>query len=1005
MVPYGRTPRPESTEPATGDGRGPAVSNRGIDDASGANLTGTPVADVAIDESKGLRYLRTHRIATWNVRGMSQGKLDIIKREMDRLKIGLLGISELHWTDNGYFQSDDFTVYYSGHDNIKRNGVAFIACKRVTRAIESYSTISDRIISIRIRAKPLFITILQIYAPTSDASEDEIERFYSSLEEALQQVPKKDIIYIMGDFNAKVGCQEEERIAGKFGLGDRNDAGDRLVQFCQENRFKIANTWFTQHKRRLYTWTSPNGLYRNQIDYVLCSQRWCSSVLAVKTYPGADCGSDHELLVAKIKVKLCNIKKTAPPKKFDVSKIPPSYAVDVKNRFELLDTSEKQPDELWQHFQSIILETATKNIPHRKREKKCKWLTDGTINLADQRRTAKAAGKREETVRLNAEFQRAARQDKDAYWNRQCEILEEEFMKGHTRSAFTQVKKIRTSFAARKGTIKDKEGRELRDQHSIKSRWREYTEELYAGNNNVLQEAQGEAVELEPSILSEEVVSALKQLPNNKAPGIDGIPAEMLRSIPTAALTTLCQKIWETSAWPREWKRSVFIPLPKAGDAKDCSNYRTIALIPHASKVLLKIIQQRLSPIIERELPDVQAGFRRGRGTRNHIANLRWIMEKSREYQKDIYMCFIDYKKAFDCVEHGKLWAALQKLGVPDHLTHLIRSLYKDQEATVRTAYGDTDWLEIGKGVRQGCILSPFLFNLYAEIIMRKIDLEDSEIGVKIGGRNINNLRYADDTTLLSETEDGLRHLIKRTKDESAKFGLLLNIKKTKIMTTAGNGNIKIKIDNEEIECVQDFIFLGSRIVRNGDCSTEVKRRLTMGRSAMLSMNKVWKSKYVSLTTKCRLVYAIVFPITMYGCESWILKKADRRKVDSFELWCWRRLLRIPWTARVTNREVLERINPDMSLEGKITRLRLTYIGHVMRSSTLEKDLMLGMVSGKRRPGRQRMRWLDTIKADTGLNLQQLTVLVQDRIAWRELAHRIAKSRIRLNGKHHHHHH
>uniref|UniRef100_W5NA41 Reverse transcriptase domain-containing protein n=1 Tax=Lepisosteus oculatus TaxID=7918 RepID=W5NA41_LEPOC len=198
----------------------------------------------------------------------------------------------------------------------------------------------------------------------------------------------------------------------------------------------------------------------------------------------------------------------------------------------------------------------------------------------------------------------------------------------------------------------------------------------------------------------------------------------------------------------------IYATLPKKGVARDCCNYRNIALIPHASKVLLKIVQQRLHPIIEAELPDSQAGFKRGRGTPDHITNLLWIMEKC----KNIYICFINYSKAFDCIEHDKLWKALQELGVPAHLIQLIRSFFKDREATVRTQHGDTKWFKIEKGVRQGCILSPFLFNLYAEIIMRKSDLEELEIGVKIGGRNIDNLRYADDTTLLAETEDGLKY-------------------------------------------------------------------------------------------------------------------------------------------------------------------------------------------------------------------------------------------------------
>src|SRR5574337_223955 len=188
-------------------------------------------------------------------------------------------------------------------------------------------------------------------------------------------------------------------------------------------------------------------------------------------------------------------------------------------------------------------------------------------------------------------------------------------------------------------------------------------------------------------------------------------------------------------------ERSVFIPIPKKGNAKECSNYHTNALISHASKVMLKILQARLQQYVNRELPDVQAGFRKGRGTRDQIANIRWIMEKAREFQKNIYFCFIDYAKAFSCVDHNKLWKILKEMGMPDHLTCLWRNLYAGQEATVRTLCGTTDCFKIEKGVRQGCLLSPCLFNLYSEHIMRHIELDELKAGIKIGGRTISNLR------------------------------------------------------------------------------------------------------------------------------------------------------------------------------------------------------------------------------------------------------------------------
>ncbi|KAF7242586.1 Retrovirus-related Pol polyprotein from type-2 retrotransposable element R2DM [Varanus komodoensis] len=230
------------------------------------------------------------------------------------------------------------------------------------------------------------------------------------------------------------------------------------------------------------------------------------------------------------------------------------------------------------------------------------------------------------------------------------------------------------------------------------------------------------------------------------------------------------------------------------------------------------------------------------------------------------------------------------------------RNLYADQEATVRTGHVTIEWFKTGKGVQQGCILSPYLFNLYSEHIMRKAGLDKSQIGIKIAGRYTNNLRYSDDSTLMAESKEELKDLLMRVKEESTKVGLKLNIKKIKIMAS----------------------------------------------SPITSC---------TLPTKVHIVKAMVFPVTMYGCESWTIRKAERQRIEGFELWCWRRLLRVPWTARRSNQSVLEEINPDCSLEAQILKMKLKYFGHLMRrKDSLEKSLMLGTIDGKRRRGRQRMR-------------------------------------------------
>src|SRR5574342_67488 len=229
-------------------------------------------------------------------------------------------------------------------------------------------------------------------------------------------------------------------------------------------------------------------------------------------------------------------------------------------------------------------------------------------------------------------------------------------------------------------------------------------------------------------------------------------------------------------------------------------------------------------------------------------------------------------------------------MGISDHLTYLLRNLYAGQEATVRAGHGTTDWFQIGKGVRQGCILSLCLFYLYAEYVMRNAGLDEAQAGIKIARRNINNIRYADDTTLMAESEEELKSLLMKVK-ESKKVGLKLNIQKTKIM--ASGPTTSWEIDGETVETVSDFIFLGSKITADGDCSREIKRRLLLGRKVMTNLDSIFKSRDIPLPTKVCLVKAMVFPVVMYGCEIWTVKKAEGRRTDAFELWCWRRLLRV----------------------------------------------------------------------------------------------------------------
>ena len=291
--------------------------------------------------------------------------------------------------------------------------------------------------------------------------------------------------------------------------------------------------------------------------------------------------------------------------------------------------------------------------------------------------------------------------------------------------------------------------------------------------------------------------------------------------------------------------------------------------LPSPMLVMLKILQARLQHYVNHEISDVQAGFRKCRGTRDQTANIRWIIEKARELQKNIYFCFVDYAKAFECVDHNKLWKILQDMVIPDHLTCLLRNLYAGQEATVELDMEQQTGSKLGKEYVKAVYRHPAYFNLYAEYIMRSASLDEAQAGIKIARRNINNLRYADDTTLMAESQEELKSLLMKAKEESEKFGLKLDIQKTKIM--ASGPITSWQIDGETMETVTHFILGGSRITADGACSHEVKRHLLLGRKAMTNLDSIFKSRDISLPTKVHLVKAMVFPVVMCEYESWTI--------------------------------------------------------------------------------------------------------------------------------------
>uniref|UniRef100_A0A8D8PQH9 Craniofacial development protein 2 n=1 Tax=Cacopsylla melanoneura TaxID=428564 RepID=A0A8D8PQH9_9HEMI len=794
------------------------------------------------------KSLEAIRFETWNVKTMARaGKLQNTIQEMKRLKVQVMGISEMRWPGSGAVVEDEYKVYYSGTgDNTHKNGVGIIMNKYIASCVTNFIPISDRIMLIQLTARPTNLNFIQVYFPTTDHTDAEVEEVYAEIENIIRTIPKHEAIVIMGDFNAKIGKGKSDRHIGEYGLGERNDRGDMLNNFAGEHNMIVTNTFFKQHPRRLYTWKSPDKKTRNQIDYVLINERFRNSINTIKTYPGADVYSDHNPLIGNMRIRLKKVNRKT-DQKYDYRRL---KATTVRNKVkeELKAIGQEQEEftvaEKLENLREKIEKIKEEHLKPE-REMKKTWMTEDIMRMMEERRKHK--NKTAQYKVIQKEIRRKIRAAKEQENLEKCIEIEKCQEKGDVFNMHKKVKEMAGTCKKKVVSIlTDEHGKIIIDEAEIKKTWEDYIKELFndvRSDPSIIDGNDG------PEILEEEVKRALTNSKERKALGPDGIPTEILKLFEgdnLKWLTTVFNQIYDSGSIPREWLKSEFVTLPKKQSARKCNDFRTISLMNHLLKIFLKIIHGRIYNRCEEQVSDSQFGFRRAVGTREALFSIQVLFQRCRDVSCPIYACFIDYKKAFDRVQHVKMIEVLQKTGIDAKDLRIIRYLYWNQVASVKLEDHNTGDIQIMRGVRQGCVLSPVIFNVYSEFIFREA-LQNTEAGILLNGKKINNIRYADDTVIFSDNLSSLQTLMDNVTKHSRDYGLDINISKTKFMVISKKQNTtgNVTIDGTLLERVKDYTYLGTNLNEDWDHSKEIRIRIEKARAMFNRIQKVFKSHVI----------------------------------------------------------------------------------------------------------------------------------------------------------------
>lgn len=912
-------------------------------------------------------------ISTLNTRTLKNEEIILeLEHALTKIKWDILGISEVRRNYEAITHRKSNMILCHGAAENSQYGIGFCIKNKWKNHIEEFKPINVRIASLTLKLNPQQkMKIIQVHAPTSESSQENIENFYKTLEDTIEETSdNKYQIIIMGDFNAKIGMKQqgEESIIGNSHYGNRNPRGELLVNFASQYQLKIGNSFFKKPEERKWTWQSPAG-YKNEIDFILTNK--LKQFTNIEVLSNFEFITDHRMVRATIKqntksnrAALFNNIPNRETINHQGDKLKEQLSKKINQISNSLETLKTQ--EIYDVIEETIIKSA-KELKTKHTKKHNKFAED-TMQLIRkrtylERQKRKSPQDKIELAEIRKLVQKYIRRDVKQYeYNTIIEIMEESL----------STKKLRKSLGDGTPWIQKLEkNNELKFSRSkILHIATQYYSNLYASTltnaeNSTTKQTQTETV---PHVLYEEIELAIKELKNNKCPGEDKITNEIIKigkSELIPPLLILFNKILTTEEIPSQWRKSQIILLFKKGSRTDIGNYRPISLIPTICKIFTKIIQRRIANTLELFQAEEQAGFRKNRSTIDHLHVVNQLIEKANEYRITLYMCFVDYNKAFDSLEHTKIWEALEKANVEQKYIQVIKQIYKDNTASIQLER-EGESFPVGKGVRQGDPLSPDLFNCTLETVIQPLDWEEKDFGININGKKITNLRFADDVVLIAKTAEELQQQLIDLNHSSKRVGLTINHTKTKIITNYYEH--PISIESTKIGYVKDYIYLGQLISFKNRLDKEINRRIANAWKKFWSLKKIFKNK-ISLEIKRKTFDMCVSSVISYGCQTWAATEKHIHKIRVCQNRMEKSMLGLTWKDKIPIHQIKQKMK-IADITSTIKSLKWSWVGHIMRKTqgwTREITDWIPL-ENKRNRGRQNKRWEDEFKREAGSN-------------------------------------